>query len=61
MRRLEIWELWLQQEVLNKKVVASKVAAEENPAYLMTKILGLADIKSRLAHMNVRICVGGGK
>ena len=55
MRHLEIRDLWLQQEVLNKKVVVSKVAGDENPADLMTKILGMADITRRLAHMNVRI------
>ena len=61
MRHLEIRDLWLQQEVLNKKVVVSQVAGEENPADLMTKILGMADIISRLAHMNIRIINGGGK
>ena len=61
MRHLEIRDLWLQQEVLNKKVVVSKVAGEENPADLMTKILGMADITSRLAHMNIRIINDGGK
>ena len=44
MRHLEIRDLWLQQEVLSKKVVVSKVAGEENPADLMTKILGMADL-----------------
>ena len=61
MRHLEIRDLWLQQEVLNKKVVVSKVAGEENPADLMTKILGMADITSRLAHMNIRIINDGGE
>ena len=61
MRHLEIRDLWLQQEVLNKKVVVSKVAGEENPADLMTKILGMADITSRLAHMNIRIINNGEK
>ncbi len=42
MRHLAIRDLWLQQEVLDKKVVVSKVAGEENPADLMTKILGMA-------------------
>ena len=42
-------------------VVVSKVAGEENPADLMTKILGMADITSRLAHMNIRIVNEGGK
>ena len=61
MRHLEIRDLWLQQDVLNKKVVLSKVAGDENPADLMTKILGLADTKSRLSNMNIRIFVGRGK
>ena len=61
MRHLEIRDLWLQQEVLDKKVVVSKVAGEENPADLMTKILGMADITSRLAHMNILVINEGGK
>ena len=61
MRHLEIRDLWLQQEVLDKKVVVSTVAGEEDPADLMTKILGMADITSRLAHMNIRIMNEGGK
>ena len=61
MRHLEIRDLWLQQEVLNKKVVVSKVAGEENPADLMTKILGMANITSRLAHMEIRIENDGGR
>ena len=61
MRHLEIRDLRLQQEVLNKKVVVSKVAGEENPADLMTKILGMADITSRLAHMNIQIINDGEK
>ena len=51
----------MQQDVLNKKVVVSKVVGEENTADLMTKILGMADIISRLAHMNIRIANDGGK
>ena len=61
MRHLKIRDLWLQQEVLDKKVVVSKVAGEEKPADLMTKTLGMTDIASRLAHMNIRIVNDGGK
>ena len=61
MRHLEIRDLWLQQEVLNKRVVVRKVAGEENPAELMTKIFGMADITSRLAHMNIRNANDGGE
>ena len=60
MRHLEIRDMWLQQEVLNKRVVVSKVAGEENPADLMTKILGLADIISRRDHLNITIVCGKG-
>jgi hypothetical protein len=55
MRHLEIRDLWLQKEVLEGKVEISKIPGEENPADLMTKILGMKDIESRLAGMNIKV------
>ena len=55
MRHIEIRDLWLQKEVLEGKVLVSKVAGTENPADLMTKLLGFKDIKSRLGRMNLRV------
>ena len=53
MRHLEIRDLWLQKEVNEGKVKVSKVKGTENPADLMTKILGIKDIDGRLAAMNL--------
>ena len=55
MRHLEIRDLWLQQEVLNKRVVVSKVAGEENPADLMTKYLSFSEITDRCREMNIEV------
>ena len=55
MRHIEIRDLWLQKEVREGKVEVYKVPGTENPADLMTKILGLADIVSRLQSMNIRV------
>jgi hypothetical protein len=54
MRHLEIRDLWLQKEVNEGRVKVSKVKGTENPADLMTKILGIKDIDDRLAAMNLR-------
>ena len=53
MRHLEIRDLWLQKEVNDGKVIVSKVAGTENPADLMTKILGISDIDERLKSMSL--------
>ena len=55
MRHLEIRDLWLQKEVSDGKVIVSKVAGTENPADLMTKILGISDIDERLKSMNLSV------
>ena len=55
MRHLEIRDLWLQKEVRDGKVVVRKVAGEENPADLMTKILTSSVIEERLRGMNLQI------
>ena len=58
MRHLEIRDLWLQKEVNEGKVEVSKVRGDSNPADLMTKVLGVRDIESRLRDLSIRI-VGG--
>ena len=55
MRHLDIRDLWLQKEVADGKLEVSKVLGIENPADLMTKILGIKDIRDRLGRMNIRI------
>ena len=55
MRHIEIRHLWLQKEVLEGKVLVSKVLGTESPADIMTKLLGMADIKHRLGKMNIRL------
>ena len=40
MRRLDIRDMWLQNEVAKGNVQISKIPGEANPADLMTKILG---------------------
>eukprot|EP00973_Karenia_brevis_P088772 12311887-Karenia_brevis.AAC.1 len=55
MRHLEIRNLWLQKEVQKEKLVVSKIPKEENPADLMSKVLGVKDIKSRLSGMNIEM------
>eukprot|EP00973_Karenia_brevis_P062884 8742419-Karenia_brevis.AAC.1 len=55
MRHLEIRDLWLQKEVQDGRLVVSRVPGEENPADLMTKVLGYKDIKSRLEMMNMEM------
>merc|ERR1711965_613370 len=54
MRHIDIRDLWLQKEVLEGKVLVSKVVGTENPADLMTKLLGVQDMKSRLESMNIK-------
>ena len=55
MRHLEIRDLWLQKEVREGRVEVSKIPGEENPADLMTKILGVKEIESRLKGMSIRM------
>ena len=60
MRHLEIRDLWLQKEVLEGKVKVVKLKGTENPADLMTKVLSIKEIDSRLAGMGLRAeWVGG--
>eukprot|EP00973_Karenia_brevis_P073633 10230262-Karenia_brevis.AAC.1 len=53
MRHLEIRDLWLQKEVCDGKLIVEKVLGEENPADLMTKVLGVKGIESRMSSMSI--------
>ena len=55
MRHLEIRDLWLQKEVMDGKLEVSKIRGDENPSDLMTKILGIKEIKERLKGMSIRM------
>jgi len=55
MRHLEVRDLWMQKEVREGKIKVFKVLGTANPADLMTKVLGLKDIKSRLGEMNLLV------
>eukprot|EP00973_Karenia_brevis_P028031 3859487-Karenia_brevis.AAC.1 len=55
MRHLEIRDLWLQKEAFHGKLTVHKVPGEENPADLMTKILGHKDIDKRLNTMDIYV------
>ena len=54
MRHLQIRDLWLQKEVTDGLLEVNKVPGESNPADLMTKVLKLREIHSRLDGMNIR-------
>eukprot|EP00973_Karenia_brevis_P088012 12207181-Karenia_brevis.AAC.1 len=53
MRHLEMRDLWLQKEVYDGKPIVEKVPGEENPADLMTKVLAVKDIESRMSSMSI--------
>ena len=55
MRHLQIRDLWLQKEVAEGNIQVNKVLGEMNPADLMTKVLNLKDIKTRLADMHMSL------
>ena len=55
MRHLDMRDLWLQKEVGEGKVVVQKVLGTENPAELMTKVLGLKEIGERIEGMGMRV------
>ena len=55
MRHLEIRDLWLQKEVADGRVIVEKIPGEQNPADLMTKVLGVRDIAERLSGINLRM------
>ena len=53
--KCDIWKLEIYgfKQVSEGRVKASKVKGTENPADLMTKILGVKDINERLGAMNL--------
>ena len=53
MRHIEIRDLWLQREVGEGRVQVFKVKGDENPADLMTKILKLEEIRTRLGKLGI--------
>ena len=55
MRHLEIRDSRLQKEVFEGKVVVGKVAGVGNPADLMTKVLGVIEIRHRLETMGLKM------
>ena len=52
MRHIEVRELWLKEEVRKGMVAVQKVKGEENPAGLMTKFLGEAEVEERLKRIS---------
>ena len=54
MRHIEIRDLWLQKEVNEGKVTVSKVPGDDNPADLLTKVLGVGAVVHRLSLMNLK-------
>ena len=55
MRHLQIRDLWLQKEVADGRITCLKIPGHENPADLMTKSLGLCDIRSRLDCLGIQL------
>ena len=53
MRHIEVRELWLQEEGRKGLVTVAKVSGKENPADLMTKFLGKAEVIDRLKRMDI--------
>eukprot|EP00973_Karenia_brevis_P037540 5180164-Karenia_brevis.AAC.1 len=56
MRHLEIRDLWLQKEVYDGTLLVEKIPGEENPADLMTKVLGAREIQRRLNSRSIERC-----
>lgn len=55
MRHLQLRDFWLQKEVREGRLIVEKIPGEENPADLMTKVLSLKEVESRLRGMNLRM------
>ena len=55
MKHLQIRDLWLQKEVAEGRLVVFKTPGADNPADLMTKILGAEVIKRRLEAMSIEM------
>ena len=55
MRHLQVRDLWLQKEVRDGNIAVYKVPGITNPADLMTTILGIREIGTRLEGMGLRM------
>ena len=55
MRHVETRHLWLQEEILAKRVVLAKIRGEANPADIATKFLGISVVKEHLEAMNIKL------
>ena len=55
MKHLQIRDLWLQKEVAEGRLVVFKTPGADNPADLMTKILGADVIRRRLEAMSIEM------
>ena len=55
MKHLQIRDLWLQKEVAEGRLVVFKTPGADNPADLMTKILGADVIRRRLEAMGIEM------
>ena len=54
-QHIEFRWLWLQEEVAMGRVRLRKVAGEHNPADILTKYLGLTDIKAKMEKLGIRL------
>ena len=55
MRHIDVRMLWLQEEVLGKRVVLVKVPGDKNPADMMTKYLSKQAIDERMNLVNIML------
>ena len=55
LRHIEVRWLWLQDEVAKGRVKLGKIDGERNPADILTKYLGLTDVKSKLETLGIRL------
>ena len=55
MRHLDIRDIYLQQEVRDGRMEISNIPGEENPTDLVTKILGVRDLRERLERLGLSI------
>ena len=55
MRHVATRELWLQEEVLSRRMVVNKVHGEVNPADLLTKYLGHQAISKHVKALSISV------
>ena len=54
LRHLDVEDLWVQEQVRNKKVVLHKVLGTDNPADIFTKYVEHSILSKALNFMNLR-------